>query len=88
MGSAYRGVWSGRLQVGMQRLEHVMTAPRVAALLEAVDARLTSNTFLLAHRVDHTDVAPAPAAMLHVPAFAESLCSADRQRAWDTYPRP
>lgn len=88
MGSAYRGVWSGGLQVGMQRLEHVMTAPRVAAFLDAVDARLNSNTFLLAHRVDHADVALALAELLHAPAFEESLRWADHQRGWDNYRRP
>jgi hypothetical protein len=76
------------LQVRMQRIEHVMTAPGVGAFLDAVDARLNSNTFLLAHRVDHTDVARGLAALLHAPAFEESLRWADHQRGWDNYLRP
>ena len=69
----------------MQRLEHVMTAPRVAAFLDAVDARLNSNTFLLAHRVAEPDPARALAALLAAPAFEQSLRWADHQRGWDNY---
>jgi hypothetical protein len=69
----------------MQRLEHVMTAPGVSAFLDAVDARLNSNTFLLAHRVAEPDLARALAAYLHAPHFEAALRWADRQRGWDNY---
>ena len=41
----------------MKRLEHVMTAPGVSAFLDAVDARLNSNTMLLARSGAGADVA-------------------------------
>lgn len=69
----------------MQRLDHVMTAPGVAAFLDAVDTRLNSNTFLLAHRVAEADLARALAALLHAPAFDAALRWADAQRGWDNY---
>lgn len=75
----------GRLQDGMDRLEHVMTAPGVCAFLDAVDARLNSNAFLLAHATAEADLALALASLLHSPAFEDSLRWADAARGWHNY---
>lgn len=79
----------------MKPLPDVMTRPGVTAFLDAVDERLNSNTFLLAHRVPEPDVgvAAALARLLASPVFGDTLRWADQQRGWSNYrdvdgPRP
>ena len=69
----------------MQRLDHVMTAPGVSAFLDAVDARLNSNTLLLARSGAGADLARELAAWLQAPEFEETLRWADSARGWDNY---
>jgi hypothetical protein len=68
-------------------LPELMTAPGVGRFLDAVDERLNSNTFLLAHRVPRpaSGVAGALAQLLASPVFGETLRWADRDRGWDNW---
>jgi len=69
----------------MQRLDHVMTAPGVSAFLDAVDARLNSNTLMLARSGAGGDLARELARWVQAPEFEETVRWADSARGWDNY---
>lgn len=83
MGRANRGSPGAGLQVPMQRLEHVMTDPGVAASLDAEDARRTDDSLLAIDRVDETAPSTARPGLLHGVAIEDSLRRAHHQRGRD-----
>lgn len=66
----------------MSLIQFNVAAKPIALFLDAVDAVLNSNTFLLPFARQGASVVSALQAFLHSPALAQELLQQDRQRDW------